>query len=229
MEIVFDAPVTSRETTKAFRRNIFIQNVIANFGALFSVPHGVVDGDPERTQILPTMECDVSTGLRFHTAEILISFGIKSFAVIILGASPLAVLIFEVVLNGTAMFSHSNIKIPCPLDKLLRSIVVTPDMHRVHHSVDSVETNSNFGFNLSCWDFLFRTYRSQPAEGHEAMHIGLPQFRHASVQRLGQMLSMPFVAKRVGTTPQAGHGIDSNRMDVKARCGYRAVGDVDRR
>ena len=160
------------------------------------------------------LDCDVSTGLRFHTVEILISFGIKTSVVVLLGASPLAVLIFEVVLNGTAMFSHSNIRMPRPLDKPLRLILVTPDMHRVHHSVDCVETNSNFGFNLPWWDFLFRTYRSQPAEGHEEMHIGLPQFRHASVQRLGEMLAMPFIAKNVGSTQQSPDEIDSEQMEA---------------
>jgi len=160
------------------------------------------------------LDCDVSTGLRFHTVEIVISFGIKSVVVILLGASPVAVLIFEILLNGTAMFSHSNISIPRRLDKLVRKILVTPDMHRVHHSVDSAETNSNFGFNLPWWDFLFRTYRSQPAKGHEEMQIGLPQFRHTKVQRIGQMLVMPFVVKSDDTTPQ-------DRVDyeqVRRRC-----------
>jgi len=161
------------------------------------------------------LDCDVSTGLRFHTFEIVISFVIKSSVVILLGASPLAVVIFEVVLNGTAMFNHSNIRIPRPLDKLLRLILVTPDMHRVHHSVDCAETNSNFGFNLPWWDFLFRTYRSQPAEGHEEMHIGLPRFRHASVQQLCMMLTMPFVTKSVATTEDS-QKIDSEQIQPNA-------------
>ncbi len=106
------------------------------------------------------------TGLRFHPVEIVVSMGIKLAAVAALGAPPTAVLIFEVALNGTSMFNHCNIRIPLKIDRLLRLLVVTPDMHRVHHSVIIRETNSNFGFNLPWWDRLFGTYKEQPEKGH---------------------------------------------------------------
>jgi sterol desaturase/sphingolipid hydroxylase (fatty acid hydroxylase superfamily) len=139
------------------------------------------------------LDFDVTTGLRFHTVEILLSMGIKLGVVVLLGAPPLAVLLFEVLLNATSMFSHGNIRLPAWLDRGLRLVVVTPDMHRVHHSVISRETNSNFGFNLPWWDFLFGTYRAQPAAGHEKMTIGLSQFRDERVDRLHWMLALPFV------------------------------------
>jgi sterol desaturase/sphingolipid hydroxylase (fatty acid hydroxylase superfamily) len=139
------------------------------------------------------LDFDVTTGLRFHTMEILLSAGIKGAGVILLGAPALAVLVFEVLLNATSMFSHGNIYLPRWLDHCLRLIVVTPDMHRVHHSVVVRETNSNFGFNLPWWDFLFGTYRNQPAAGHEGMTIGLSQFRDERVERLHWMLALPFV------------------------------------
>ncbi len=120
---------------------------------------------------------DVTTGLRFHPIEILISFGIKLAAIAAFGVGPLAVLIFEVVLNGTAMFNHGNVYIPPALDRVVRAIIVTPDMHRVHHSVAIRETNSNFGFNLSIWDRAFGTYRAQPEAGHHGMTIGISHHR----------------------------------------------------
>lgn len=139
------------------------------------------------------LDVDVTTGLRFHTIEIVLSLGIKLAAIILLGASAVAVLIFEVLLNATAMFSHSNIHLPQWLDHWLRCVLVTPDMHRVHHSVITRETNSNFGFNLPWWDFLFGTYRAQPAGGHEEMLLGLDEFRDERVERLTTMLALPFV------------------------------------
>src|SRR5215467_11871900 len=138
------------------------------------------------------LEIDVTTGLRFHPIEILLSMAIKLGVVAALGAPAAAVLIFEVQLNATSMFNHSNVRIPIWLDRVLRWIVVTPDMHRVHHSIVARETNSNFGFNLPWWDRLFGTYRDQPAAGHEAMTIGIEQFRDASEQRLDRMLTQPF-------------------------------------
>jgi len=139
------------------------------------------------------LDFDVTTGLRFHTLEILISAGLKIFIVALLGPSAMAVIVFEVLLNAMAMFNHSNVRIAVGLDQFLRAFVVTPDMHRVHHSVDRAETNSNFGFNLPWWDILFRTYRSQPAEGHENMTIGLPQIRNEEqADRLTSMLMLPF-------------------------------------
>jgi sterol desaturase/sphingolipid hydroxylase (fatty acid hydroxylase superfamily) len=137
-------------------------------------------------------EIDVTTGARFHPIEILLSTGIKLGVVASLGVPAVAVLLFEVLLNATSMFNHSNARMPVLLDRMLRWIVVTPDMHRVHHSVVARETNSNFGFNLPWWDRLFGTYRDQPAAGHEAMTIGIEQFREPAEQRLDRMLTQPF-------------------------------------
>jgi sterol desaturase/sphingolipid hydroxylase (fatty acid hydroxylase superfamily) len=137
-------------------------------------------------------DIDVTTGVRFHPIEILLSMGIKFGVIVALGAPPIAVLIFEVLLNATSMFNHGNVRMPLWLDGILRWLVVTPDMHRVHHSIVVRETNSNFGFNLPWWDRLFGTYRSQPAAGHEAMTIGIEQFREPSEQRLDRMLTQPF-------------------------------------
>jgi sterol desaturase/sphingolipid hydroxylase (fatty acid hydroxylase superfamily) len=138
------------------------------------------------------LEFDVTTGARFHPIEILLSMGIKLGVVAALGAPAFAVLAFEVLLNATSMFNHSNVRMPAWLDRVLRWIVVTPDMHRVHHSIAVRETNSNFGFNLPWWDRLFGTYRDQPAAGHEAMTLGIEQFRDPAEQRLDHMLTQPF-------------------------------------
>jgi sterol desaturase/sphingolipid hydroxylase (fatty acid hydroxylase superfamily) len=137
------------------------------------------------------LEFDVTTGLRFHPIEILLSMGLKLTIVVALGPPAVAVLVFEVLLNGTALFNHSNIHIPLGLDRVLRLIVVTPDMHRVHHSIHPNETNSNFGFNLPWWDRLLGTYRAQPREGHEGMTIGIEQFRTPRDLWLDQMLIQP--------------------------------------
>jgi sterol desaturase/sphingolipid hydroxylase (fatty acid hydroxylase superfamily) len=138
------------------------------------------------------LDFDVTTGARFHPIEIVLSMLIKLAAVVVLGAPPVAVVIFEVVLNATAMFNHGNLRLPAGVDRLLRLVVVTPDMHRVHHSILPAETNSNFGFNLPWWDRLLGTYRAQPAAGHEAMTIGIELFREAGDQRLDRMLIQPF-------------------------------------
>jgi sterol desaturase/sphingolipid hydroxylase (fatty acid hydroxylase superfamily) len=138
------------------------------------------------------LEFDVTTGLRFHPIEILLSMLIKLAVVAALGAPAIAVLIFEVLLNATSMFNHSNIRISLGLDRALRWLAVTPDMHRVHHSMLSPETNSNFGFNLPWWDRLFGTYRAQPAAGHDAMTIGIEQFRDPRELGLDRMLLQPF-------------------------------------
>jgi sterol desaturase/sphingolipid hydroxylase (fatty acid hydroxylase superfamily) len=138
------------------------------------------------------LDIDVSTGLRFHPVEIVLSMVIKLAVVIALGASAVAVLVFEVLLNATSMFNHSNVRIPEGFDSVLRWLVVTPDMHRVHHSILSRETNSNFGFNLPWWDRLFGTYRAQPTAGHEAMTIGIEQFREPRELGLDRMLLQPF-------------------------------------
>jgi sterol desaturase/sphingolipid hydroxylase (fatty acid hydroxylase superfamily) len=138
------------------------------------------------------LEFDVTTGLRFHPIEILLSMGIKFGVVAALGAPAVAVLIFEVLLNATSMFNHGNVRVPAGLDRALRWIVVTPDMHRVHHSVLPHETNSNFGFNLPWWDRLLGTYRAQPGAGHEAMTLGIEQFRDPGDLRLDRLLIQPF-------------------------------------
>jgi sterol desaturase/sphingolipid hydroxylase (fatty acid hydroxylase superfamily) len=137
------------------------------------------------------LDFDVTTGARFHPIEIFLSMAIKMAVVAALGPPAVAVLIFEVVLNATAMFNHGNVRLPIGLDGVLRWLVVTPDMHRVHHSVIPRETNSNFGFNLPWWDRLFGTYRAQPAAGHDAMIIGIEQFREPRDLRLDRMLVQP--------------------------------------
>ncbi|MEZ5852824.1 MAG: sterol desaturase family protein [Hyphomicrobiaceae bacterium] len=141
------------------------------------------------------LEFDVTTGARFHPIEILLSMLIKLAVIGALGAPAISVLVFEVLLNATAMFNHSNVGLPPAVDRVLRWLVVTPDMHRVHHSVVVRETNSNFGFNLPWWDRLFGTYREQPAAGHAGMIIGVSEIRDPAEQRLDRMLTQPF---RVG-------------------------------
>ena len=138
------------------------------------------------------LEVDVTTGLRFHPVEILLSTGIKLVVVAAVGTPAAAVMIFEILLNATSIFNHSNIRIPADADRILRWFVVTPDMHRVHHSILRRETNSNFGFNLPWWDRLLGTYRAQPAAGHTAMTIGIEQFRDCRELGLDRMLLQPF-------------------------------------
>jgi len=138
------------------------------------------------------LDFDVTTGARFHPIEIVLSMLIKFGVVAALGASALGVLIFEVLLNATSMFNHGNFRIPVRLDQCLRWFLVTPDMHRVHHSIVVDETNSNFGFSLPWWDRLLGTYRAQPVAGHEQMSIGIEQFREARELWLDRMLLEPF-------------------------------------
>lgn len=137
------------------------------------------------------LEFDVTTGARFHPLEILLSLVIKLGVIVVLGAPAVAVLTFEVVLNVTSMFNHGNVRLPQRLDRLLRWLLVTPDMHRVHHSWYPDETNSNFGFNLPWWDRLFGTYRAQPLDGHTGITIGINQFRDPRELRLDRMLWQP--------------------------------------
>lgn len=145
------------------------------------------------------LDFDVTTGARFHPVEIVLSMLIKLAAVTLLGAPVVAVVIFEVVLNATAMFNHSNVRMPLALDRVLRLFVVTPDMHRVHHSIEDDEANSNFGFNLPWWDRLLGTYRPQPAAGHAGMTIGIRDHRDPRrVDRLPGMLALPFIGKVAG-------------------------------
>jgi sterol desaturase/sphingolipid hydroxylase (fatty acid hydroxylase superfamily) len=168
---------------------IYLQHVLFHAVPLLWRLHMVQHAD---------LDFDVTTGVRFHTLEILLSLGIKAAAIVLLGAPSLAVLVFEIVLNATSLFSHGNVQLSEWLDRGLRLVVVTPEMHRVHHSVLPRETNSNFGFNVPWWDYLFGTYRAQPRDGHEGMTIGLEQFRDERVaDRLPWMLALPFVG-RVG-------------------------------
>ncbi len=142
------------------------------------------------------LDFDVTTGLRFHPFEILLSLGLKIAIVLLLGTPVIAVLIFEVLLNATSMFTHGNVWLPSQLDRLLRLFVVTPDMHRIHHSAILDETNSNFGFNLPWWDYVFGTYRSRPSVDHKEMIIGLADFqKDLRVEQLHWMLVLPFLNK----------------------------------
>jgi len=138
------------------------------------------------------LDFDVTTGARFHPIEIILSMLIKFAVILALGPPAVAVLVFEILLNASSMFNHGNVRIPAAIDRVLRWAVVTPDMHRVHHSINPRETNSNFGFSLPWWDHLFGSYRAEPQAGHEAMTIGIAQFRSARELRLDRMLLQPF-------------------------------------
>jgi len=138
------------------------------------------------------MDFDVTTGARFHPIEIILSMVIKYAAIVALGAPVVAVILFEIILSSMAMFNHSNIKLPSVIDRRLRFILVTPDMHRVHHSINTHEANSNFGFSLAIWDRYLGTYRAQPESGHEKMLLGIDYFQ---VQSIFGMLHLPFKGK----------------------------------
>lgn len=139
------------------------------------------------------LDLDATSGVRFHPLEIVLSLGWKAAVIVALGAPPAAVVLFEVILNGMAVFNHANVRLPRALDGLLRKLLVTPDVHRVHHSVLREETDSNFGFNLVVWDHLFGTYRAEPRDGHVMLRIGLTEVRDPrTVARLLGMLSLPF-------------------------------------
>jgi len=140
-------------------------------------------------------ELDASSGLRFHPAEMLLSLGIKGLGTVALGAPPEAVLAFEVLLNATSLFSHANLALPGRLDRVLRLVLVTPDMHRIHHSEIPAETDSDFGFCLSCWDRIFGTYRAEPERGQLGMVIGVQGFRADAAQRLDRLLVQPLKAE----------------------------------
>jgi sterol desaturase/sphingolipid hydroxylase (fatty acid hydroxylase superfamily) len=165
---------------------IYLQHVMFHAVPLFWRLHMMHHAD---------MDYDLTTGSRFHPIEIIISMCIKGAAISVLGAPPIAVIVFEILLNGTAMFNHGNFFIPPGIDRVLRWFVVTPDMHRVHHSIFVGETNSNFGFNLPWWDRIMGTYRAQPSHGHEGMTIGLRQFRDPLKLTLPWMLALPFIGK----------------------------------
>lgn len=171
---------------------IWLQHVMVHAVPALWRLHRVHHADPDY---------DVTTGARFHPIEIGLSMLIKFATILVLGPPVVAVVIFEVLLNATAMFNHGNIRIPVGVDRVLRWFVVTPDMHRVHHSVDADETNSNFGFSLPWWDRLFGTYRAQPRAGHQAMTIGLHGHQDPrEVARLDGMLMLPFRGKVDGYT-----------------------------
>jgi len=142
------------------------------------------------------LDIDMTTGSRFHTIEIIVSMLIKGVVILLLGPALIAVLIFEVLLNGMAIFNHANVSLPPAVERVVRYLLVTPDMHRVHHSTVRRETDSNYGFNLSIWDRMFRTYIDQPEMGHDKMAIGIAEFRDAKqVDQLPGMLALPFVGK----------------------------------
>jgi sterol desaturase/sphingolipid hydroxylase (fatty acid hydroxylase superfamily) len=162
---------------------IYIQHVLFHHVPSLWRLHGVHHTD---------LDFDVTTAIRFHPVEIALSMGIKLGLVYLFGPPALSVILFEIILNSTAMFSHSNLRLPLWLDGVLRLVIVTPDMHRVHHSVIIAERNSNFGFNLSIWDRLLGTYRPQPEKGHEGMTIGLANFRDPGRLSLLHLLAMPF-------------------------------------
>jgi len=157
------------------------------------------------------LDYDVTTGARFHTVEILLSMLIKFATIVVLGSPVVAVFIFEVILHATAMFNHGNVSLPKSLDRVLRWFLVTPDMHRVHHSVEDDEANSNFGFSLPWWDRLFGTYRDQPRAGHEGMTIGIHTYRDTKqVSWLPGMLALPFVGRVTGYAINRREWNDSN-------------------
>jgi len=166
---------------------VYVQHVMVHaIPALWRL-HRVHHADPDY---------DVTTGARFHPIEIVLSMLIKFATIVVLGPPVVAVVIFEVMLNATAMFNHGNVRLPIALDRILRLLVVTPDMHRVHHSIEDDEANSNFGFSLPWWDRLFGTYRDQPRAGHVGMTIGIHKFNEAKqVSWLPGMLTLPFKGK----------------------------------
>ena len=183
---------------------IYFQHVMVHAVPLFWRLHRLHHAD---------LDYDVTTGARFHPLEIILSMSIKLSVVFLLGAPALAVLIFEVLLNATAMFNHGNIRLPKRLDRVLRWFVVTPDMHRVHHSITPRETNSNFGFNLPWWDRIFGTYRDQPKHGHEGMTIGIEQFRDKKYERLDWLLIQPFLGKTGDYAINREHGKKRDKND----------------
>ena len=169
---------------------IYIQHVMVHAVPILWRLHRVHHAD---------LDYDVTTGARFHTIEIILSMLIKFATILLLGPPVVAVIIFEIMLNATAMFNHGNISLPKTLDKYLRLFLVTPDMHRVHHSIEDDEANSNFGFSLPWWDLLFGSYRDQPRAGHKGMTIGINKFRDPKqVSWLPGMLMLPFTGKMSG-------------------------------
>jgi len=143
-------------------------------------------------------DIDVTTGIRFHPLEILISMGYKFACLIVLGVPVVAIILFEILLNASAMFNHANMRLPLKVDRVLRLFIVTPDMHRVHHSIIEAETNSNYGFNLSLWDRIFGSYIPQPQDGHDGMTIGLEEYQTEKPARFWWSMALPFLPKPEG-------------------------------
>jgi sterol desaturase/sphingolipid hydroxylase (fatty acid hydroxylase superfamily) len=162
---------------------IYLQHVVFHYVPMLWRLHRMHHAD---------LDIDVTTGVRFHPVEILLSMLIKIAVVIAVGIPAIAVLIFEIVLNATSMFNHSNVALPPSLERIARWLVVTPQMHQVHHSIERIETDSNFGFNLPWWDRLFGTYRAAPAAGEQGVTIGLPIFRDPGELRVDRLLTQPF-------------------------------------
>jgi len=181
---------------------LYLQHVMFHAVPLFWRLHMVHHAD---------LDCDVTTGLRFHPIEVALSMVIKLAAVAAVGPPPVAVVIFEVLLNATSMFNHSNIRMAAGIDRILRWLIVTPDMHRFHHSIVTRETNSNFGFNLPWWDKLLGTYRPEPKAGQEGMTLGLEQYRDPARLTLTRLLVLPFV----GTTGTYPLGRGSSSKDIE--------------
>ena len=166
---------------------IYLQHILMHRAPLLWRLHRVHHAD---------LDIDLTTGSRFHTIEIIVSMLIKGVVILLLGPALIAVLVFEVLLNGMAIFNHANVSLPPAVERVVRYLLVTPDMHRVHHSTVKRETDSNYGFNLSIWDRMFRTYIDQPEMGHDKMTIGIAEFRDAKqVDQLPGMLALPFVGK----------------------------------
>jgi sterol desaturase/sphingolipid hydroxylase (fatty acid hydroxylase superfamily) len=187
---------------------MYLQHVMSHAVPAFWKVHQVHHAD---------LDFDVTTGLRFHTAEILLSMVLKIVVVAAIGPQIWGVLTFELLLNATSMFNHSNVRIPVLLERCMRLLVVTPEMHRVHHSVIPTEANSNFGFNLPWWDYLLGTYRDQPADGHERMQIGLRHLRdEQQVERLPGMLALPFRSSAGEYTICGRNGASSDNSDRSA-------------
>jgi sterol desaturase/sphingolipid hydroxylase (fatty acid hydroxylase superfamily) len=164
--------------------SIYLQHIIFHYVPVLWRFHRVHHTD---------LDFDVTTGVRFHPVEILLSMGIKMCVVLIFGISYLAVLAFEVILNASSLFTHTNLWLPKKFEKVVRTIFVTPDMHRIHHSIIRVETNSNFGFNLSIWDRICGTYRKNPKKGHQKMTIGIEEFRKPKFLQLKWLFAIPFI------------------------------------
>lgn len=188
---VFDVayPLAFVATILALDFIIYLQHVMFHSVPILWRLHRVHHSD---------VDLDVTSGTRFHLIEIMISMMIKVAAIALIGPPVMAVLVFEVLLNGTAMFNHANIRLPLPVDRVIRLFLVTPDMHRVHHSVIRAETDSNYGFNLPWWDYLCGTYRAQPVKGHDGMTIGVPQFREEKDQYLHRLLIQPLLNDTAG-------------------------------